>query len=334
MDPSNQKASEWRCLTSAMSLESGIGIRVCVKRTQIRRCINRYRSHSLTVTTADVYGDSEDLLGRWFAANPGKRDSIFLATKFANKVMPGGGRQIDSSPEYCKAANAKSLKRLGLPYVDLYYCHRMDTVTPIEKTVQAMKELQDEGKVKYLGLSECSAETLRRACKVVHIDCVQVEYSPWALEIESKQIDLLRTCRELGVAVVAYSPIGRGMLSGTLKSPDDFAKEDFRRYSPRFSVENFPKNLKLVDEIVNIAKDKGCTPTQLTLAWLLAQGNDIIPIPGTTKIERLEENLASLNIQLSKEEEQRIRKICEEAEISGGRYPGSFSRLYADTPSL
>lgn len=282
-----------------------------------------------------MYGDSEDLLGKWFAANPDKRKSVFLATKFANQVTSTGTRVINSGPEYCKKAMDKSLQRLGLPYVDLFYCHRVDGVTPIEKTVQAMKELQDEGKTKYLGLSECSAETLRRACKVVHIDCVQVEYSPWALEIESEQIDLLRTCRELGVAVVAYSPIGRGMLSGTLKSPDDLAPDDFRRYAPRFAKENFSKNLKLVDEIVEIAKEKGCTPTQLTLAWLLAQGDDIIPIPGTTKVERLEENLGALNINISKDEEQRIRKICEEAEISGGRYPSILSKsLYADTPSL
>lgn len=198
-----------------------------------------------------------------------------------------------------------------------------------------MKELQEEGKVRYLGLSECSAESLRRACKVVHIDAVQVEYSPWALEIESKEIDLLRICRELGVAVVAYSPIGRGMLSGTLRSPDGLPEGDFRRFSPRFSKENFPKNLKLVDEIVAIAKEKSCTPSQLTLAWLMAQGNDIIPIPGTANPKRLEENTGSLNVKISDDEEKKIRKICEEAEISGGRYPEAFSaNLYADTPAL
>lgn len=282
-----------------------------------------------------MYADSEDLLGKWFAANPEKRSSIFLATKFANRILPSGQRAVDSSPEYCKEACARSLKRLGLPYVDLYYCHRLDSKTPIEKTVQAMKELQHEGKVKYLGLSECSAESLRRACKVVHIDCVQVEYSPWALDIESKDIDLLRTCRELGVAVVAYSPIGRGMLSGTIRNRDDLPEGDFRRMAPRFSKENFPKNIKLVDEISEIAKEKGCTPTQLTLAWLMAQGDDIIPIPGTTNPKRLEENLDSLKVKLSKDEEQRIRKVCEEAEISGGRYPESFTAaLYADTPAL
>jgi len=181
-------------------------------------------------------------------------------------------------------------------------------------------------------LSECSSESLRRAYKVHPISAVQVEYSPWALDIEDPQIDLLKTCRELGVAVVAYSPIGRGMLSGTFTSPSDFAEGDFRKYSPRFSEENFPKNLKLVDQIVALAKEKGVTASQLTLAWLLAQGKDIIPIPGTTKVERLEENLQSLQIELTKQEEEKIRKACEEAEIHGGRYPENFtSALYADT---
>lgn len=268
----SQITSDWRCWTSCTSWENGIGTLVWPTTVQVK-----YR---MLTDLADMYGDSEDLLGKWFAANPEKRSNIFLATKFGNKANPDGTRGVDSSPEYCKAAFAKSLKRLGLPYVDLYYCHRLDRKTPIEKTVQVMKELQDEGKVKYLGLSECSAESLRRACKVVHIDAVQVEYSPWALDIESKEIDLLRTCRELGVAVVAYSPIGRGMLSGTLRSPDDLPEGDFRKFSPRFSKENFPKNLKLVDEIVKIAEAKGCTSTQLALAWLMAQGDDIIPIPG------------------------------------------------------
>jgi aryl-alcohol dehydrogenase-like predicted oxidoreductase len=208
----------------------------------------------------------------------------------------------------------------------------LNSKTPIEETVRAMAELKAEGKIKYLGLSECSSESLRRAHKVHPISAVQVEYSPWALDIEDPQIDLLKTCRELGVAVVAYSPIGRGMLSGTFKSASDFEDGDFRKLSPRFSEENFPKNLKLVDQIAELAKAKGVTPSQLTLAWLLAQGNDIIPIPGTTKVERLEENLQSLKIELTKEEEQKIRKACEEAEIHGGRYPETFtSALYADT---
>lgn len=280
------------------------------------------------------YGDNEDLLGKWFKANPDKRNDIFLATKFAVKVN-GTDRAIDSSPEYCKAACAKSLQRLGVQHIDLYYCHRVDQKTPIEKTVEAMAELKKEGKINYLGLSEVSSETLRRACKVHHIAAVQVEYSPFALEIEGQQIDLLKTCRELGVAVVAYSPLNRGMLSGTLKSPDDFEASDFRRFAPRFSAENFPKNLKLVDQITSIASKKGVTPAQLTLAWLMAQGDDIFPIPGTTKAARLEENLGSVKVQLSKEEEQTIRKACDEAEIGGTRYPENFMQAcYADTPPL
>lgn len=282
--------------------------------------------------SSDLYGDNEDLLGKWFKANSSKRADIFLATKFAIK---NGGAEIDSSPEYVKVACEKSLERLGTSYIDLYYCHRVDRKTPIELTVQAMADLVNLGKVKYLGLSEVSSDTLRRAHKVHPIAAVQVEYSPFALEIESKQIDLLRKCRELGVAVVAYSPLNRGMLTGAYKSPDDFEETDFRRVAPRFSKENFPKNLKLVDRIVDIAKAKGVTPGQLTLAWLMAQGDDIFPIPGTTKAERLEENVASLKVQLTKEEEKAIRKACDEAEVVGTRYPEFFMQTcYADTPPL
>jgi len=283
--------------------------------------------------SADMYADSEDLLGKWFAANPDKRKNIFLATKFGNRRTSDGKSEINSTAAYCKEACAKSLKRLGLPFVDLYYCHRLDGKTPIEQTVRAMAELKAEGKIKYLGLSECSSESLRRAHKVHPISAVQIEYSPWALDIESSQINLLRTCRELGVAVVAYSPIGRGVLSGTIRSRKDFSEGDFRLMSPRFSEENFPNNLKIVDTIGALAKEKGVTATQLTLAWLMAQGDDIIPIPGTTKIERLEENLEALQVKLTKEEEAKIRKAVEEAEVRGGRYPEGFTKaLFADTP--
>lgn len=198
-----------------------------------------------------------------------------------------------------------------------------------------MVELKNKGKFKYLGLSEISSETLRRAHKVHPISAVQVEYSPFALEIESKQINLLQTCRELGVAVVAYSPLSRGMLTGAVRSPSDFEESDFRRFMPRFSEENFPKNLKLVDQIGEIAKRKQVTPSQLTLAWLLAQGEDIFPIPGTTKIERLKENIGAGKVTLSKEEVQEIRKAVEEAGVSRERYPESFiASCYADTPPL
>lgn len=285
--------------------------------------------------TADIYGDSEDLLKKWFDANPDKREKIFLATKFGHVVNADGAMIVDNSPEYVKEACAKSLKRLGLPSVDLYYCHRLDNKTPIEKTIQAMVELKNEGKIKYLGISECSSESLRRAHKVHPITAVQMEYSPFALEIESEQINLLKTCRELGVAVVAYSPLGRGMFTGTLRSPDDFEEGDFRKFVPRFSKENFPKNLKLVDQLNELAKNKGVTTSQLVLSWLMAQGLDIFPIPGTTKVERLRENVGALSVELSKDEEQTIRKMCEEAEIRGTRYPESFSSsLFADSPPL
>jgi aryl-alcohol dehydrogenase-like predicted oxidoreductase len=271
-----------------------------------------------------------------FKANPTRRSSIFLATKFANRYTPDmKTRIIDSSAKYTKEACAKSLSRLGLPYVDLYYCHRLDQKTPIEETVQAMVELKSEGKIKHLGLSECSSESLRRAHRVHPISAVQVEYSPFALDIESAQIDLLRTCRELGVAVVAYSPLGRGMLTGSLRSPDDFDESDYRKVAPRFSSENFPKNLGLVEQLSAVAKEKGVTSTQLVLSWLMSQGEDIFPIPGTTRLERLEENVGSLYVKLRAEEEQRIRAFCDGAEVCGTRYPESFmAACFADTPPL
>jgi len=280
--------------------------------------------------SSDIYGDNEDLIGKWFAANPNKRKDIFLATKFA--ISSGG---IDSSPEYCLKACDKSLKRLGIKQIDLYYVHRLDQKTPIEKTVEAMKQLKEQGKIKYLGLSEISSDTLRRAHKVHPISAVQVEYSPFALEIEKKQIDLLKTCRELGIAVVAYSPLSRGMLSGSLKGPEDFEEGDFRAAAPRFSKENFPKNLKLVEQMSAIAKKKGVTPSQLTLAWLMAQGQDIFPIPGTTKVERLKENLGAFDVSLSAQEEKDIREKVEAADVQGTRYGEAMMlACYADTPSL
>lgn len=192
-----------------------------------------------------------------------------------------------------------------------------------------------EGKIKYLGLSEVSSDTLRRACKVHHIDAVQIEYSPFCIDIESPQIGLLKTCRELGVATVAYSPLGRGFVTGVYRSPDDFEEGDFRKFSPRFSAENFPKNLKLVDGLVELAKKKGCTAGQLTLAWLLAQGDDIIPIPGTKKIKYLEENLGALDVKLTQGEEKEIRDMVEGAEVHGSRYPEAFlSYCFSDTPPL
>jgi aryl-alcohol dehydrogenase-like predicted oxidoreductase len=283
--------------------------------------------------SADIYQDSEDLIGKWFKRT-GKRDEIFLATKFAN-VIENGKMVSRSDPEYVKQACEKSLKRLGIETIDLYYCHRVDRKTPIELTVKAMAELVKEGKVKYLGLSEVSAETLRRAHAVHRIACVQMEYSPWQLDIEYPETKLLQSCRELGVAVVAYSPLGRGFLTGQYKSRDDFEEGDFRRNSPRFSNENFPKNLKLVEQFQEIAQRKNCTAGQLALAWLLAQGDDIFPIPGTKKIKYLEENVASCTVKLSAGEVKEIRDAIEKTEVHGSRYPESMSgALFGDTPPL
>lgn len=241
-----------------------------------------------------------------------------------------------NDPEHIRSACAKSHKRLGLEAgdaIDLYYCHRIDPKQPIEITVQTMAELKKEGKIRYLGLSECSAETLRRACKVHHIAAVQVEYSPFSMEIE--QNDLVKTCRELGVAIVAYSPFSRGFLTGTIKSHDDFEPDDRRRAMPRYSKENFPKNIELVNAITELAKKKNATPGQLTLAWLMAQGDDIIPIPGTTKVKNFEENMGSLDIKLTSEEEKEIRQKVEATEITGDRYPQyMMGHLYVDTVPL
>ncbi|KAJ0423099.1 putative aldo-keto reductase [Aspergillus carlsbadensis] len=285
--------------------------------------------------TADVYGDNEELLGKWFENNPTKRNNVFLATKFGVRSKPDGTIGSDSSYEYCLAACDRSLKRLGLPFVDLYYCHRLDGKTPVEETVRAMVQLKEQGKIRYLGLSECSADSLRRAYKIHPISAVQMEYSPFSLEVESPQYALLETCRELGVALVAYSPLGRGLLSGSLRSPDDFEEGDFRTMLPRFTKENFQKNLELVDRITALAKDKNMTTSQLSLAWLLAQGPDVFPIPGTTKLERLKENLGALSVQMSADDEARFRRAVNEADIQGERYPGAFSStLFVDTPSL
>lgn len=241
---------------------------------------------------------------------------------------------LRSDPEYVKQTCVKSLKRLGIDRIDLFIAHRVDEVTPIEKTVQAMVELKNEGKINYLGLSEVSAETLRRACEVHHIAAVEVEFSPFALDIESKQINLLATCRELGVAVIAYSPLGRGMLTGRFQSVNDFEDGDVRKYLPRFAGGNFEKNLKMVNELKTLAGRKGCSPGQLTLAWILAQG-DIFPIPGTSKVKYLEENVAANDVQLTKEEVAEIRSIVEAAEVHGERYPEAYmSEVFRDTPPL
>ncbi|KAI1120736.1 aldo-keto reductase [Nemania abortiva] len=286
--------------------------------------------------TADMYGPftNEKLIGRWFKET-GRRDEIFLATKFANKIVDGKW-QVDGRPEYVKAACNASLERLQTDHIDLYYQHRVDTTTPIEHTVKAMAELKAEGKIRYLGLSECSARTLRRAYAVHPIAAVQMEYSPFALEIESPDTNLLKTARELGVKVVAYSPLGRGFLTGAITSRDDLAENDMRKGMPRFSEENFGGNLKLVQLLSSIAKEKGATPGQLAIAWLLAQGDDIIPIPGTKRLKYLEENMKSVDITLTKEEESKIRQAVDSVGGSkGARYgPATTAALFGDSPEL
>ncbi|KAJ6482299.1 NADP-dependent oxidoreductase domain-containing protein [Mycena vitilis] len=282
--------------------------------------------------TADIYGDSEVLIGKWFKRT-GKRDDIFLASKFG--FTPSFA--IDGSPAYVKAAAELSLKKLGVDHIDLYYLHRADSKTPIEHTIGAMAELVKAGKVKHLGLSEVSAETLRRAHAVHPIAAVQVEYSPFTLDIEDPKIGLLATARELGVQIVAYSPLGRGLLTGQYKSTDDFEEDDFRKSIPRYSAKNFPNILKLADGLKAIGrKYNNATAGQVALAWLLAQGEDIIPIPGTKKIKYLEENIAAAKLTLSAEDVQAVRDIAAQADTSqGARYPpGMQEMLFVDTPAL
>ncbi|KAK9364436.1 Aldo keto reductase [Lipomyces kononenkoae] len=280
------------------------------------------RAYDLGITfwdTADIYGDSEELLGKWFKRT-GRRDEIFLATKFGSRLNNGdtGAR---SDPEYARESCDRSLKKLGVDYIDLFYCHRLDGKTPVEDTVEAMIELKRAGKIKYLGLSEMSAESLRRACAVHHIDAVQMEYSPFALDIEYAHIGILKTCRELGVAVVCYSPLGRGFMTGRYKSPDDFDIDDLRRMMPRFAPENFSKNLQLVEQLKALAQKNGCTPAQLCLAFLMAQGDDVIPIPGTRSVKYLEDNAGALNVVLSPAAVTEIRQALDAIEIAGARYP-------------
>lgn len=242
---------------------------------------------------------------------------------------------VRTDPEFVKQACARSLKVLGVDKIDLYMAHRVDDDTPIEKTVEAMVELKNEGKIDYLGFSEISAASLRRAHAVHPITAVEVEYSPFSLEIESEEINLLKTCRELGVAVIAYSPLGRGFLTGQFNSIDDLDEKDARRWMPRFSAENFPKNFKLVEDIEAIAKRKGCSSAQLSLAWLMAEGDDIFPIPGTKRVERLKENLGAFQVELTMEEVKEIRTLVDATEVHGARYPEAFASMsFKDTPHL
>lgn len=270
--------------------------------------------------TADMYGPhtNETLIGQ---AIRGKRNQVFLASKFGIVRDPANpaARGLSGRPEYIRESIEGSLKRLGVETLDLYYQHRMDPNVPIEETVGAMAELVTAGKVRYLGLSEASAGTLERAHKVHPISALQSEYSLWSRDQEDN--GCLAACQRLGIAFVPYSPLGRGFLTGALKTPDDFAADDYRRFSPRFQGENFTKNLRLVEQVKALAAERGVTAGQLALAWVLAQGDYLIPIPGTKQRKYLEENVAALEITLSADEQAALQDIFPSAAIAGLRYP-------------
>ncbi|WP_411344012.1 aldo/keto reductase [Paenibacillus sp. WLX1005] len=267
--------------------------------------------------TADMYGSghNEEFIGPFIRQH---RDEVVLATKFGNVRGEDGSYQgIKGTPEYVRQACEKSLKRLGVDVIDLYYQHRVDPNVPIEETVGAMAELVREGKVRYLGLSEAAPETIRRAHAVFPISALQTEYSLWSRDVED---EILPLCRELGIGFVPYSPLGRGFLTGQIQSFNDLAEDDYRRSSPRFQGDNFQKNLDLVERIKEIATEKNCPPSQLALAWLLAQGNDIAPIPGTKKTKYLLENVGAVDISLTPEELQRIDAAAPKGAAVGERY--------------
>ena len=270
--------------------------------------------------TADMYGvgKNEELVGK---AIRGRRDKVVVATKFGNvRSEDGEFLGINGRPEYVKAACEASLRRLGVDYIDLYYLHRVDSQTPIEETVGAMAELVREGKVRYLGLSEAASATIRRAAGVHPIAALQTEYSLWSREVEDGILDV---CRELGIGFVPYSPLGRGFLTGQIRKFEDLAEDDYRRFSPRFQGENFQRNLDLVERVSEVAAEKGCEPSQLALAWLLAQGDDIVPIPGTKRIKYLEENVGSLEVELTAADLARIDEAAPRGTAFGLRYSES-----------
>jgi aryl-alcohol dehydrogenase-like predicted oxidoreductase len=283
-----------------------------------------HRALDLGVTlldTADMYGPhkNEELVGK---AIKDRRIKVFLATKFGIVRNPANPslRSINGKPEYVRASCDASLRRLGIDMIDLYYLHRVDPDTPIEETVGAMSELVKAGKVRFIGLSEASAKTIRRAYKIYPITALQTEYSLWTRDPEE---EILAACRELGIGFVAYSPLGRGFLTGMIKHIDDLAPTDFRRKSPRFQEENFQHNLHLVNRVEKIAQQKACTPSQLALAWVMAQGENIVPIPGTKRRKFLEENVAALEIVLTKEELDHINEAMPRGAASGMRYAAS-----------
>jgi aryl-alcohol dehydrogenase-like predicted oxidoreductase len=267
--------------------------------------------------TADMYGPftNEELLGRFLK---GRRDRVVVATKFGvMRTEEGGWQGISGKPEYVRSACEASLRRLGIDTIDLYYQHRVDPATHIEDTVGEMARLVEEGKVRFLGLSEAGPETLRRACAVHPIEALQTEYSLWSRDPED---DILTACRELAVGFVAYSPLGRGFLTGQIKRFEDLAEDDYRRNAPRFQGENFQKNLDLVTRIEEIAAEKKCTPAQLALAWVMAQGEHIVPIPGTKRRKYLEENAGALDVELTSEDLRRIDEVAPKGATAGERY--------------
>ncbi len=286
-----------------------------------------HRALELGVTlldTADMYGPfkNEELLGR---ALRGRRDQVVLATKFGNRRSPDGAfLGVSGRPEYVHEACEASLRRLGVECIDLYYQHRVDPTVPIEETVGAMAELVQAGKVRYLGLSEAGPATIRRAHAVHPISALQTEYSLWSRDLEE---EILPTLRELGIGLVPYSPLGRGFLTGRFRSPDELARGDWRRLNPRFQGAHFERNLALVDQVRAVAEAKGITPAQLALAWVLGQGPDVVPIPGTKRRVTLEENLAAVGVMLSPEEVARLEAALPKGAAAGTRYPAANMRM-------
>ena len=275
--------------------------------------------------TADMYGPykNEELVAK---AIHGKREKVFLATKFGIVRDPSDPnvRGVNGKPDYVRKSCEGSLRRLGVETIDLYYQHRVDPNTPIEETVGAMAQLVKEGKVRYLGLSEAGSLTIRRAMKVHPITALQTEYSLWTRDPEE---EVLATCRELGIGFVAYSPLGRGFLTGQIKRFGDLPQDDYRRNSPRFQGENFQKNLELVHRVAEIAREKGCQPSQLALAWVLAQGEEIVPIPGTKRRKCLEENAGAVDVQLTEKDLRRMNEVAPHGAASGPRYPEQAMQL-------
>jgi aryl-alcohol dehydrogenase-like predicted oxidoreductase len=275
--------------------------------------------------TADVYGPfkNEELVGK---AIRGKREKVLLATKFGILRDPNNpnARGVSGKPEYVRKSCDASLRRLGVETIDLYYQHRIDPNTPIEETVGAMAGLVKEGKVRFIGLSEAGPETLRRATKMHPIAALQTEYSLWSRDPED---EILATCRELGIGFVAYSPLGRGFLTGQIKKFEDLSADDYRRASPRFQGANFEKNLELVRRVEEIAREKKCKPSQLALAWVLAQDQDIVPIPGTKRRRYLEENAAAVDLQLSADDLRRMDEVFPKEAAAGARYPEAMMKM-------